>query len=36
VRYHHEISLELLPEGFYLVYALRKEDRKTLIGTILK
>ena len=36
VKYHPEISLELLPEGFYLVYALRKEDRKTLIGTILK
>jgi hypothetical protein len=36
VKYHPEISLELLPEGFYLVYALEKEDRKTLIGTILK
>ena len=36
VKYHSEISLELLPEGFYLVYALGKEDRKTLIGTILK
>jgi hypothetical protein len=36
VKYNPEISLELLPEGFYLVYALEKEDRKTLIGTILK
>ena len=36
VRYHHGISLELLPEGFYLVYALNKKGKKTLIGTILK
>jgi hypothetical protein len=35
VRYHHEISLELLPKGFYLVYALNKDGKKTLIGTIL-
>ena len=36
VKPHPEISLELLPEGFYLVYALDKEEGKTLIGTILK
>ena len=36
VKYHPEISLELLPEGFYLVYALNKEGEKKLIGTILK
>jgi hypothetical protein len=27
--------LELLPKGFYLVYALNKDGKKTLIGTIL-
>ena len=36
VKYHPEISLELLPEGFYLVYALDKDGGKTLVGTILK
>ena len=36
VKYHPEISLELLPEGFYLVYALKKDGEKKLIGTILK
>ena len=36
VKYHPEISLELLPEGFYLVYALEEEEEKKLIGTILK
>jgi hypothetical protein len=36
VKYHPEISLELLPEGFYLVYALDKDGEKTLVGTILK
>ena len=36
MKYHLEISLELLPKGFYLVYALDKEGEKTLIGTILK
>ncbi len=36
VKYHPEISLELLPEGFYLVYALEKNGEKKLIGTILK
>ena len=36
VNYHPEISLELLPEGFYLVYALEEEEEKKLIGTILK
>ena len=36
VNYHPKISLELLPEGFYLVYALSKEGEKKLIGTILK
>ena len=36
VKPHPEISLELLPEGFYLVYAIDKEEGKTLIGTILK
>ena len=36
VKYHPEISLELLPEGFYLVYALEKDGEKKLIGTILK
>ena len=36
VMYHREISLELLPEGFYLVYAQDKDEDKTLVGTILK
>ena len=36
MKYHPEISLELLPEGFYLVYALKKDGEKKLIGTILK
>ena len=36
VQYHREISLELLPEGFYLVYAQDKDEDKTLVGTILK
>ena len=36
VMYHREISLELLPEGFYLVYAQDKDGDKTLVGTILK
>ena len=36
VKYHPEVSLELLPEGFYLVYALDKDGGKTLVGTILK
>ena len=36
VKYHPEVSLELLPEGFYLVYALDKDGEKTLLGTILK
>jgi hypothetical protein len=36
VKYHPEVSLELLPEGFYLVYALDKNSKKTLLGTILK
>ena len=36
VKYHSEISLEVLPEGFYLVYTLGKEGERILIGTILK
>ena len=36
VKYHPEVSLELLPERFYLVYALDKNGKKTLLGTILK
>ena len=36
VLYHREISLELLPEGFYLVYAQYKDEDKRLIGTIIK
>ena len=36
VMYHREISLELLPEGFYLVYAQDKDEDKTFVGTILK
>ena len=36
VKYHPEISLESLPEGFYLVYVLDKDGEKTLVGTILK
>ena len=36
VMYHREISLELLPEGFYLVYAQDKDEDKRLIGTIIK
>lgn len=36
VKYHPEVSLELLPKGFYLVYALDKDGRKALLGTILK
>ena len=36
VNYQPEISLELLPEGFYLVYTLSEEGEKKFIGTILK
>ena len=36
VKYHREISLGLLPEGFYLVYAQDKDEDKRLIGTIIK
>ena len=36
VKYHREISVELLPKGFFLVHALNKEGKKTLIGTIIK
>ena len=36
VNYQPEISLVLLPEGFYLVYALSEEGEKKFIGTILK
>ena len=36
VKYHPEVSLELLPKGFYLVYAIKREKEKTFIGTILK
>ena len=36
VKYHPEVSLELLPEGFYLAYALDKDGKKTLLGMILK
>ena len=35
-KFQREISLELLPKGFYLVYTLNKEGRKVLTGTILK
>ena len=36
VKYHKEISLALLPDGFYLVYVIDQKDQKTLVGTILK
>ena len=36
VSYQPEISLKLLPEGFYLVYTLSEEGEKKFIGTILK
>ena len=36
IKYNQEISLELLPKGFYLVYAIRGEEEKAFIGTILK
>ena len=36
IKYNQEVSLELLPKGFYLVYALNKDGEKTLVGTILK
>ena len=36
VQYQSDISLEVLPEGFYLVYTLGKEGERILIGTILK
>lgn len=35
IKYHREIALDLLPEGFYSVYTLDKEGKKTIIGTIL-
>ena len=35
-KFQNEISLELLPKGFYIVYTLNKEGRKVMIGTILK
>ena len=36
VKYYPEISLKLLPKGFYLVYAIGPNETKSLIGTILK
>ena len=36
VSYQPEISLKLLPEGFYLVYTLNEEGEKKFLGTILK
>ena len=36
VSYQPEISLKLLPEGFYLVYTLSEEGEKKFLGTILK
>ena len=36
IKYHQEVSLELLPKGFYLVYAIKGEEEKAFIGTILK
>ena len=36
VSYQPEISLKLLPEGFYLVYTLDEEGEKKFLGTILK
>ena len=35
-KFQNEISLELLPKGFYIVYTYDKKGRKTLAGTILK
>jgi hypothetical protein len=35
-KFQNEISLELLPKGFYLVYTFNKEEKKTFAGTILK
>ena len=34
IKYHREIALDLLPEGFYSVYTLDKEGKRTIIGTI--
>ena len=36
VCYQPEISLKLLPEGFYLVYTWNEEGEKKFLGTILK
>ena len=36
VKYHREISLELLPKGFYWVYALKTDGERKLIGSIMK
>jgi hypothetical protein len=36
VKYHREISLELLPKGFYWVYALKTNGERKLIGSIMK
>ena len=36
VSYQPEISLKLLPEGFYLVYTWNEEGEKKFLGTILK
>ena len=36
IKYHREYSLDLLPCGFYWVYAVDKEREKKRIGTILK
>lgn len=36
VNYQPEISLKLLPEGFYLVYTWNEEGEKKFLGTILK
>jgi hypothetical protein len=35
-KVQNEISLELLPKGFYIVYTFNKEKKKTFAGTILK
>ena len=36
VKFHPEISLDSLPNGFYLVYTYNRQNEKKLIGTILK
>ena len=34
--YHKNMSLSTINEGFYMVYELKADGQRTLVGTILK